>query len=1051
MTDICIILLQQIIKLIQVSTNNNFMIKSLKRRIDASCVVKRFSVLMLSLVLVMCSLQINASSFNSVTLQKQISGKVVSSDNTPLPGVSVIIVGTSNGTQTDFDGNYTIEAKVGDVLQFSFIGMESQLITIEESNTIDVTLKEDVNSLAEVVVVGYGSQSKAKVTGAVSSINADDMVNVPTTNAIEALQGKASGLTLINNGSPGTAPTVRIRGVGTYGNNEPIYVVDGIIVDNIDGLSAEDIESTSVLKDASTAAVYGSNGANGVIVIKTKTGKTGKTTFDFNTYVSSRFKPKTLDLLNSEQYVSYVTDMMENAGEAIPDRFSDTNFISNNVDYQDAILQNAISQNYVLSASGGNENSKFRFSGNYQTQEGTMINTSLDKYSFRLNSEFNKGVFTFGETLSLAYAEQDPLILAFSVSPLENAFKIAPYLPIYNADNIGGYNELSKALDVNETRNPVRTLNRETQLNKNINVLGNVFAKVNLSEDLEFKTSIGMNFYDNDFKKVELPYGADATLQTETRFTYYNVRVNTVTLQNSLLYTKTFNDKHNVKLLALAEQRKQKTTGFGGQGTTESGFEDSSSVVAAATTTEYNKIGYLGRLNYDYDGKYIFAASVRRDASTRFGENKRWGTFSSFALGWVVSNEDFFNADGVVNYLKLRASTGVAGNDASADDYAYEASFVPNYYYTSSSEGIAIDRLANPDLKWEETKMTNVGVDFGFFNSKLTFSAEYYDNTSSDLIVDVSPAQSVGVPNPTPRNVGGVKTDGFEFNLGYNEDEKDFKWSANFNLSTTRNEVTKMYEDVLYSGAKPNVLASGEISRLTEGEAIWHFYGWQTDGIFQTQAEVDASAQAGTAAPGDIRFKDVDGNGVIDDNDKTVIGNPFPKISYGLSFNANYKDFDCSLFFSGVSGNDIFNANRYYLDGASQVTNASTAVLDRWTTTNPSTTQPRAVFGDPNGNTRVSDRYVEDGSYVRLKNIAVGYSFPEEVLENLAGGFLSKFRFYVSAQNLFTITDYSGYDPEIGPSLNIGATNGNANTEIGIDRGQYPQSTSLLVGLQVQF
>ncbi len=1038
----------------------------LKKRIDTLCSNVQGMSKMLSIILMVFATftsQLYAASEASIIQQKEIKGTVTGPDNSPLPGVNILVIGTTTGAETDFDGNYTIKANKGDVLQFSFVGMETKLVTVGDNTTINVALVEDANALEEVVVVGYGSQTKAKVTGAISTVSSKDMVTIPTTNAIEALQGKTSGLTLINSGSPGSTPTIRIRGVGTYGNNKPIFVVDGIVVDDINGLSANDIESASVLKDASTAAVYGSNGANGVIVIKTKTGKKGSTSFNFDTYYSVKFKPKTLDLLNSEQYVSFVSDMVQNAGNALPPRFADTAFISNNVDYQDAIFQDAVSQNYILSASGGNENSRFRFSGNYQTQEGTMINTSLDKYSFRLNSDFSRGRFTFGETLSLTYSEQDPLILAFSVSPLENAFKIAPYLPIFNPNNIGGYSELDATLDINNTRNPLRTLNRETQLNKTINMLGNVFLKAKLFEGLEYKSSIGMNFFDNKFKKVELPYGSGATLQTDTRFSYFDVRNKTITFQNSLLFTKTLNDKHTFKILALAEQRKQRITTLGGQGTTALGVNDISGIAATAGTVDYNKIGYLGRLNYDFEGKYIFAASVRRDASSRFGSNNRWGTFSSFALGWVISKEDFFNADGAMNYLKLRASYGTAGNDASAGNYAYESSLLANYFYTAGVEGIAISRLSNPDLKWEETEMTNIGLDFGFLNNALTFSAEYYDNTSSDLIVLVNPAASVGVPNATPRNFGGVTTNGLEFNLGYKHEGEEFKWSANFNLSTTKNEVTKLYEDAIFVGAKPNVLQNGNISRLAEGEAIYHFYGWQTDGIFQTQAEVDASAQAGTgAAPGDFRFRDINGrdangnltglpDGKIDDDDRTVIGNPFPKVNYGLSFDANYKNFDINVFFTGVAGNDIFNASRYYLDGSSQVNNASTAVLDRWTPTNPSNTQPRAIQGDPNGNTRVSDRYVEDGSYLRLKNISVGYNIPSETLSSFAGGSISKFRFYLSSQNLFTITNYSGYDPEIGPSLGIAATNGNTNSEIGIDRGQYPQSKSLLFGIQIQF
>ncbi len=989
--------------------------------------------------------------------QKTISGTVKGSDNSPLPGVNVSIVGTSNGTLTDFDGKYTIKAKKGETLRFSYIGMLTQNSVVGDSNIINLSMKEGGETLDEVVIVGYGTQRKSDVTGAVSTVKANEIVSIPTTNAVEALQGKASGVTLINNGSPGHDPTVRIRGLATYNNNDPIYVVDGVIVRNIDGLSANDIASFSVLKDASTTAVYGSLGANGVIEIKTKSGKVGKTKFSFNSYFNSKFKPSTLQLLNSDQYVSYVSDMIHNQdpAAALPPRFTDSQYadmLSQTVNYQDAIFQRGFINNYELSASGGVENAKFRFSGNYQKQEGTMINTALDRYVFRLNSKFKKGIFHLGENVSVAYAEQDPLILAFSVSPLENAIKMAPYLPINNADFIGGYNELDNTLDANDTRNPLRTLNRETQLNKNINILGNVFGKVDITKDLQYKSSIGMNFYDNKFKKAELPYGSGSVLQTDSRYTYVNVRVKTISFINSLNYKKTIADKHNFNVLLLAEQRKRSTNIFSGQGTTPYGVSDlSSGLTAGAKSIQYNTLGYLGRINYNYDRKYLFAASLRRDSSSRFGENKRSGTFPSLALGWVVSKENFFKDNNFINYLKIRGSWGIAGNDQGATDYAFESSLSPNYIYNGTA-GLAIGNISNPNLKWEETVATNIGLDFRLLKNKINFSVEYYKNTSSDLIVMVNPAASVGAPNPTPTNVGGVISNGVEFNLGYDsKSTSDFNWSTNFNLSTNRNEVTKVYEDAIYQGSKPNVLGGGEISRLVEGEPIWHFYGYETDGIFQNQAEIDEHATQPGAAPGDIRFKDLNDDGVINADDRTNIGNPFPKISYGLNLNADYKNLDFNMFFNGVSGNKIFNALRYYLDGASQITNTGTAVLDRWTPTNHSNSQPRAVLGDPNGNTRVSDRYIEDGSFVRLKNISLGYKLPSRVLDKIGKGSISKFRVYMSAQNLLTFTKYTGYDPEIGPSDGISSTNGNHNSELGVDRGQYPQSKSVLLGVQINF
>ncbi len=999
--------------------------------------------------------QINATTNTLANQQQEIKGTVKDSDNFPLSGVNIIVKGTTTGTQSDFDGNYTIKARKGDVLQFSFIGMKTVSVTVGSSNRINITMEDDANALEEIVIVGYGSQKKTNVTGSISSVKAEDLVSIPTTNAVQALQGRATGVSIINGGSPGASPTVRIRGIGTLGDNTPTYVVDDVITSDISSLSANDIESISVLKDASTTAVYGSLGANGVIVIKTKKGKRGKTMLGFNSYVGTQFKPKKQDLLNSEQYVSYISDMILNAdpNAALPVRFSDTNFIRNDVDYQEAIFQTGLTSNYELVASGGTKNATFRLSGGYQKQDGVLINTSLDKYNTRLSSSVSKSIFELGENFSFTYRQQNPLINANSVSPIENAFKMAPYLPIYDANNIGGYGELTGD-DGNTTRNPVRNLNRETQLNKNLNVLGNLYGKAHLTKDLEYKINLGVYFSDNKFKKVELPYGSGGSLynQGNTRLTYFDSRGKTITLTNSLKYKKTLNENHNFEFLVLSETNKTKRTLLRGQGVTEFGIEDlPSGLSGGATYSEFNKVGYLGRINYNFAGKYILAASLRADASSRFGSNNRWGNFPAFAAGWVISKEGFYGNENVMNYLKLRGSWGLSGNDKSAGNYGYESVLIANFF-NGNVPGLAVSSVPNPDLKWEETSALNIGFDFGFLNDKITLTTEYYKNTSNDLIVFTPAADSAGSPNPTPKNIGGMTSKGFEFNLGYKERSKEFKWSANFNLSTTDNEVTKLADNVeqIFNGQKPNVLADGTISRIAEGEALWHFYGYQTDGIFQSQAEVDAHATQANAAPGDIRFKDINGDGIINDEDRTVIGNPFPKITYGLSLDADYKNFDLSLLFSGVSGNDVFNATRYYLDGAAQLTNAGTAVLDRWTPTNPSTTQPRAIVGDPNQNTRVSDRYVEDGSYFRLKNISLGYSMPQTSLQSLVGGTISKLRIYISAQNIFTATKYTGFDPELGPSLNIGSVNGDVNSELGVDRGQYPQPKSIIMGIQIK-
>ena len=1035
----------------------------LHKRIDTQSnnVLRSFKILTMSLmILVTFTSQLYAAPNVSITQQKEIKGTVTGADKTPLPGVNIQIVGTTNGTQTDFDGNYTIKANTGDVLQFTFIGMETKTVTVGDNTTINVIMQESANALDEVVVVGYGTQTRAKVTGAVSTINAEDLISLPTTTAEQALQGRASGVTLINGGSPGSAPVVRIRGVGTYGNNTPVFVVDGVLTDNIADLNADDIESISVLKDASTTAVYGSLGANGVIVVSTKKGKKGKVKFNFNTYVGTQFAPENLDVLNSQQYVDYVTDLTQNAGAGPPARFSDPGFaqlLNTNTNWQDAVFQSGTIESYNLSASGGNESSSFRLSGGYLTQDGIIISTGLEKYTFRMNSKFKTGKFKFGENFSLAFTNQQPLINANNLSPLENAIRSAPYLSIF--DSNGGFGGVTVA-DGNTARNPVRTLTAEKDNNTFTDIIGNIYGSFDVFDGLTYKVNVGISHSDKRFKIVRLPFqeaGNDGLNgQPNTQIRIINTTNNNITLSNSLKYTKTFAEKHNFEVLLLSEKETRKLDLVSASGSNDLGNEqiinnDPNNNVSSIFIP-YTRIGYLGRLNYDYKGKYIFAYSFRRDASSRFGPNNRWGNFNSLAGGWVVSKEDFFNQDGVMNYLKLRGSWGQAGNDK-IGNFLFNPTLSFNFPLINDP-GIAFASLGNPDIKWEETTITNIGVDFGFFNNKLTFSAEYYNNESDDLLVSVPAAASVGNTAPTVINIGAMTTDGFEFNLGYKHNEGDFKWSANFNLSTSDNEITKLAPNVteLFVGSKPNVLDDGPISRLTEGESLWHFYGWKTDGIFQTQAEADASGQA-NAAPGDIRFKDLNGDGTINADDRTVIGNPLPDINYGLSFDAQYKNFDVNFLFSGVAGNEIFNALRFYLDGADGISNAGPAVLNRWTPTNPSNSQPRAVSGDPNTNTRVSDRYVEDGSYFRLRTLSLGYSLDQKMLSSFANGALSKLRFYISGQNLFTITSYSGYDPELSPatgavSLDPGA---NVNNEVGIDRGQYPQAISLLAGLQISF
>lgn len=982
---------------------------------------------------------------------KTVSGTVKDLSAEALLGVSVIVKGSSQGTITNVKGEYSIDNLTEDSkLIFSYVGMQSQEITVGSKSTITVVLEESAVTIAEFVAVGYGMQSKRKVTGAISNVKSEALTAFPTTNPVQALQGQAAGVTIINSGSPGANPTVRVRGIGTIGDNNPVYVVDGVLTNSIANLNASDIESISVLKDASTAAIYGSLGANGVLVVTTKKGKEGAVKLTFDSYLGIQFKPKTLELLNSEQYIKYATEMQAKVAPTplpIPTRFTDpayVNYIKNNTDWQDAIFQSGLTSNYNLSLMAGNENSRVRFSTGYMSQDGILLKTNAEKFTFRTNSEFTLGKLTIVENLSVAIGRRSPLVEANGRSPLENAIKMAPYIPIYEPLNLGGFKG-PDAIDGQDARNPVRTLILEDHLNATSAIIGNISGKLDIVDGLSYNFLAGLDYMNSNFNKFSSPFydgtkhSQASSIIEKTAFSNTSVIMN-----NSLKYQKTFDNKHNLDVLVLAENQHSTDNymkGSGGSALSNT-FDQLVNGVANSSLNEYLRIGYLARVNYDYDEKYLFAASVRVDGSSRFGSNNRWGKFPSFAAGWIVSEEDFWTLNPTVSYLKLRGSWGIAGNDK-IGNYGYASTLSPTYNYGLTTTGVAASNIPNPDLKWEATTMQNVGFDVSFFKNALTLSAEYYKNISNDLLIGVPPASSIGVLENTFRNVGGMNSSGFEINLGYNETIKDFKWAANLNLSTTHNVVTKLSPnaDTYFGGA---YYGGGEISRIIVNEPLWHFYGYQTDGIFQNQAEIDAAATQPNSKPGDIRFKDLNNDKIIDAKDRTNIGNPFPALSYGMSLNASFKGFDMNVLISGVSGNKIFNVNRFFLDGSDKIYNAGTIVLNRWTGEGTSNTVPRIVTGDPNKNTRISDRYVEDGSYVRLRDLTIGYSISNNNLKSLTRGTISKLRLYVGSQNLVTLTKYTGYNPEVGSS-------NESNVELGIDRGMYPQPTSIIGGLQIEF
>ena len=1011
--------------------------------------------------------------------QKRITGTVIDKTGTPIYGANVVVTGTTQGTTTDNAGKYTIEVPDGSrSLTFSFIGMVSQEVPIGASTQINVTLVEQAVGLDEVVVVGYGTQKRATITGAITSVSSKEITSVPVVTADLALQGRATGVTVLNNGAPGTASTIRIRGLGTMNSNDPLIVIDGVVANGMGNLNPNDIESVEVLKDASTTAIYGSLGSHGVIMITTKKGISGKMKVDFDAYYGSQWNNKRYDVLNVAQYIEYASSPdVTTPPPVITDPQYSGRLHGAETNWQDQIFKKGNMQNYNIAVSNGNENGAFRFSAGYIRTDGIMIGTGYDRYNFRSNSDFTNGRFKFGENMGVSFSNTNPLNSSGGRSLIEHAIKMAPYLPVYNPANLGGYQGPHSAVDGQDAENPVRVAKLGSYDQKQIDILGNLYAEVELLSGLKFRSVAGLQeirFNDNQFVPAfsddNLPGGAthsSANAVIRKNMADYKSLIFT----QSLDYTKTFAEKHNLDILAVMEyatiDRFFENTSS--QNSISSDIQELTNTTPslASASDHYKRIGYLGRLNYNYDQKYIFAASIRRDASSRFGSSKRWGVFPSLALGWRIDKESFMENLSSLSNLKLRGSWGKAGND-NIGNYSYASTLTSNMNYVINNvlaPGTTPSGPANADLKWEESTMLNVGLDLGLVKNKFTLSVEYYKNKSSDLLMNLNTSPSLGIfSGSIAKNVGSVETNGFELQLGYNDAEGDFLWSANLNLGTSTNKVLDL-------GGLLSVDAGAQqenqpITRLEVGKPLFFFYGWKFNGIFTSSEEAAAYLNGGQLAAnggvgaqgGDFRIVDVNGDGKITSADQTKIGNPFPKMTAGLNLAANYRGFDLSLFILGSYGNDVYNTNIYDLEGMTRLFNSGTAVLRRWRKDGDVTDVPRPTASGPN--VQISSRFVEDGSYTRLKNITIGYTLPSR----LFGDKVSKFRVYISGQNLITFTKYTGLDPEVGyyqpvgnttGFIGSGAATGNGypvvNFNTGIDYGVYPMPKSFIGGIQVTF
>ncbi len=1009
---------------------------------------------------------------NSVV--RTITGSVTNEKGEPLSGVSVQAKGDSKATTTSANGSFAIEVEDNvRILIFSFVGMIGKEVNIEGKSSVQVVLQLSNNALDEVVVLGYGTQKRAKVTGAISRVSNEEITAVPVADVRQALQGRVPGLLVTANGSPGDAPIVRIRGIGSINySSEPFYVIDGFPGADMSMIDGKDIESIDVLRDASTAAIYGSRAANGVIIVTTKKGrKSDKIRVFLDSYYGFQKAWKKLDLLNNEEYVRYATDLLTNAGATLPARFSKLDdpiyagatqtYRQTNTDWQDEMFRNAPVTQTNVGLTTSNANSRMYASAGYFKQDGIMLGTQYERFNFRINSDHNFGkIFTFGQTLTLASESKLNENNAGGRTQLKHIIHNVPYIPVMDPTQLGGYRGPSGD-DGTDPQNPVRIALQDVSRNKLLKILGNAFVEAKILNGLKYRFTAGIN-YSNFANNINAPiynesFNARGTNQLQQTMSNYR----SIYLSNQLTYERSFGN-HNINVLGVAESQNGKSTflfGGGNYSTNELRYVTSSLTDPGVNggVSEDLLYSYLGRINYDYKGKYLLSGSMRRDGSSVFAPGNKWANFPSVSAGWRVSEESFLNTSKAISELKLRASWGKMGFNG-IGNYAWQPVLLQNtgaIFGNSRQTGAFFNALGNSDLKWEITTMTNFGIDLGFLQNRLTFSAEYYIRKTEGLILQTPLPSSLGFSNSTPANVGQMENKGFELQAGYAKRTGSFTWDINANISTIKNKVVSFGENIkspIFAGANGDYGAF-DITRTTVGQAIQTFYGWKVAGIFQTQAEIDAANLAdGNAAtkyqdnakPGDIKFMDLNGDGVINGDDRTNLGSFLPKVSYGLNYAAKYKNFDFNVFFQGVQGNSIYNGTKVLTQGMLRLFGAGKEVLNAWSTKNTNTNIPRAVSGDPNNNSRTSDRFVEDGSYLRLKVLSVGYTIAPETLRGIAKGSFNSVRVYVSAQNLLTITKYTGYDPEVGSRFN-GALSA------GIDYGQFPQPRSFLFGLQVGF
>jgi len=1011
--------------------------------------------------------------------QNEIKGKVVDKSGVPLPGASILIQNTTKGTTTDFDGFFKLEAREGDVLVITYIGYEKQLVTITNETNYTIVLNDSSGfELNQIVVTGYSSQSKRDITGAVSSIKSDDLLSVPSVGVSESMQGRVAGVTIGQEGGPGGGTSVRIRGFGTVGNNDPLYVIDGTPTKSgLNDLNPNDIESIQVLKDASAASIYGARAGNGVVIVTTKSGKSGKTKLTANMYYGSQIVPELPGVLNAQQFADMLWTAQINEGQSpshphfgsgstptIPSEFAPGVPVSvNGTNWLSEIFNNAPVESYNIGATGGSDNGSYAFSGGYVNQEGILIHTGYKRYTARSNTSFKiSDKITVGQNLTVSYSTLTGIDNQSTENPVSMAIRMPSVLPVRDTNgnfagtNVGGFNN---------PQNPVGALFRNRfDKDKRFRTFGNAYLEVELLEGLKAKTSIGIDYLSSrrsDFTGLNFE---DAEVVGANKLDEYALTQSSYTWFNTLTYTKS-NDKHDYTVLIGTEAIGNNTDQIFGSRTSFFDDDPNYRVLSAgaggigngAFKTESRLFSVFGKVDYNYDDLLLLSATIRRDGSSRFGSNNRYGIFPAFSAGIRLTEFEGINKH--FDDLKFRVGWGKTGNQEIGDfsSFTLFASDVATTYYDiqgtngSSVSGFATSSSGNEDVKWETTTSTNIGIDGSLLDHKLGFSLDWYTKKTTDMLIQVPLPATAGFVDPPFVNVGEMTNTGIDLAINYRDEIDDFKYDIGFNISSYKNNIDRLGDnpDFAIAGAQAR---SFRLTRTQVGSPLSYFYGLDVEGIFNTEAEVSASADQGFSTPSDglgrFKYRDVNGDGTIDQNDRTLIGNPHPDFTYGFNVNLAYKNFDFTLFLQGSQGNDLYNFTKYFSDfsGVFFQSGKGTAVLDAWSPSNPNGSVPALSSGTPNKEVEPNSYFVEDGSYLRFKNVQLGYTLPSSITDKWG---LSKLRLFIQGKNLFTFTKYSGLDPELSLRSFSESDASSANLDIGVDRGAYPVAKTILMGLNI--